>query len=59
MNRPLWNVRHTFVTVSDTRPCPAETVGATVRSARIGRLGSSGRHSHGTVSDTRTWVLEP
>jgi hypothetical protein len=56
---PLWKLRHTSVTVSDTRPWPAGTVGATASSERMRRLGGSWRLDHGTVSDTRTWVLEP
>ena len=56
--RPLWKPRHTLVTVSDPRPWPAGTVGATARSARIGRFGSSRRLDHGTVSDAWPWVFE-
>ena len=59
MNRPLWKLRHTLVTVSDTKPWPAETVGATAEPTGAERHGASRRLDHGTVSDTRPWVLEP
>ena len=55
---PLWKRRHTLVTVSDTWPWPAETVGATAGSPRIGPLGSKGRLDDGTVSDITPWVWE-
>jgi hypothetical protein len=58
MTRHLWKLCRTFVTVSDTRPWPAGTVGATARSARSKRVASSRLLTHGTVSDTRTWVLK-
>jgi hypothetical protein len=58
MIRLLRRPRHTLVTVADTRPWLAETVGATARSPRSKRVASSRLLTYGTVSDTRPWLLK-